>query len=210
MQRALILGTALLSLATGAQSASHQATVNNASTDSRIHDVVRFWREAGPTLWFAKDPAFDQRFRDRFLATYEQAARGELDGWATTPEGALALLILLDQFPRNAFRDTPRMYATDAHARRIADAAIRVGHDSQVPKELRLFVYIPFGHSEDLQDQERSVALSAPLGEPSASQAKHHRDIILRFGRFPHRNSILGRRMRLEEKVYLDNGGYKG
>lgn len=209
MQRALILGTALLSLAAGAQSTIPKSTVN-ATADSRIQAIVGFWREAGPTLWFAKDPAFDQRFRDRFLAAHEEAARGELDKWATTPDGALALLILLDQFPRNAFRDSPRMYATDAHARRIADAAIRAGYDLQVPKELRLFMYLPFGHSEDLQDQERSVALSATLGEPSASQAKHHRNIILRFGRFPHRNAILGRRMRLEEKVYLDNGGYKG
>jgi uncharacterized protein (DUF924 family) len=172
--------------------------------------VVDFWREAGPKLWFAKDPAFDRRFRERFIALHEAAARGELDAWNGTPEGSLALLILLDQFPRNAFRGTPRMYATDAQARALADRAIRSGLDRAVEPELRVFMYLPFGHSENLADQERAVRLCESLGEPTLSHAKHHRDIVRRFGRFPHRNPILGRAMRPEEQQYLDEGGYTG
>ena len=172
--------------------------------------VVDFWRAAGPGLWFAKDPEFDRRFRERFLWLYLAAARGELSDWPRTPEGAMALVILLDQFPRNSFRNTPRMYATDAMARQVADAALKAGHDQAVEAGLRLFFYLPFGHSESLADQERSVALSAALGEPNLSHAKRHRDIVRRFGRFPHRNPILGRAMTEEEQRYLDEGGYAG
>jgi uncharacterized protein (DUF924 family) len=172
--------------------------------------VVMFWREAGPGLWFAKDAEFDRRFRERFIRLYEAAARRELDEWTRTADGAMALIILLDQYPRNSFRGTPRMYATDETARQIAAAAIAAGHDQAFEPALRLFFYLPFAHSEALADQERSVALVAALGEPSLSRAKHHRDIIRRFGRFPHRNPILGRTMTEEEQRYLDNGGFKG
>lgn len=172
--------------------------------------VVAFWREAGPGLWFAKDEAFDRRFRERFLSLYEMAARGELDGWVATPDGALALVLLLDQFPRNAFRGTSRMYATDPIARQVASAAIDAGRDRVVDAQLQLFFYLPLGHSENLADQERSVALAARLGEPSVSHAIGHRDIIRRFGRFPHRNPILGRAMRPEEQQFLDDGGFAG
>lgn len=172
--------------------------------------VVDFWREAGPRLWFAKDDNFDRRFRDGFLPLHERAARGELAGWLATPEGALALMLLLDQFPRNAFRNTPRMYAADALAREMADRALRMAHDQAVPRELRLFFYLPFAHSEDMEDQRRSVALNQSLGEPDASHARRHHDIVQRFGRFPHRNPILGRAMRDEEQRYLDDGGYAG
>ena len=129
-------------------------------------EVVAFWRQAGPSMWFAKDADFDRRFREAFIQAHEAAARGDLDGWAATAEGALALLLLLDQFPRNVFRGTPRMYATDAAARRIAAAAVDAGHDQGMPRELRTFFYLPFGHSEDLADQERSVRLCGPLGPP--------------------------------------------
>ena len=172
--------------------------------------VVHFWREAGPSLWFAKDDAFDRKFRERFLALHEAAARGELNGWVATADGALALMVLLDQFPRNAFRGTPRMYATDALARELANAAIQAGHDRAVAEQLQFFFYLPFGHSENLADQERSVALAQRLGQPNLSHAERHRDIVRRFGRFPHRNPILGRAMRPEEQFYLDQGGYAG
>jgi uncharacterized protein (DUF924 family) len=172
--------------------------------------VVAFWREAGPGLWFAKDEAFDRRFRERFLPLHEAAARGELAAWLVTTDGAFALMVLLDQFPRNAFRGTPRMYATDALAREVADAAIKAGHDRAAPTELQLFFYLPFGHSEDLADQERSVALTRRLGQPTLSHAEHHRDIIRRFGRFPHRNPLLRRPMRPEEQRFLDEGGFAG
>lgn len=172
--------------------------------------VVAFWQAAGPGRWFAKDEAFDTRFRDRFLAAHEAAARGELAAWAVSVDGALALVILLDQFPRNAFRGTARMYATDGHARLVADAAITAGHDRAFDHELAKFFYLPFAHSEHLADQERSVALTRRLGEPDLSHALGHRDIIRRFGRFPHRNPILGRHMTPEEQHYLENGGFKG
>ncbi|HEX5658123.1 MAG TPA: DUF924 family protein [Polyangiales bacterium] len=173
-------------------------------------EVIEFWRGAGPRMWFAKDDEFDRRFRERFLTLHESAVRGELASWRDSPEGVLALCVLLDQFPRNAFRGTPRMYATDALAREIADRALRAKLDQQLDKEMRLFVYLPFGHSEDLDDQERSVQLAEELGEPNLSHAKQHRDIVKRFGRFPHRNPILGRATRPEERKYLDEGGFQG
>jgi uncharacterized protein (DUF924 family) len=173
-------------------------------------DVIDFWREAGIGLWFAKDDAFDRRFRDRFLSGYEAAARGELSGWVATAEGALALVLLLDQFPRNAFRGTPRMYATDVLARTVAAAAVAAGHDRAVQAELQMFFYLPFGHSEQLADQDRSVALFRRLGQPHLAHAERHCGIVRRFGRFPHRNPILGRTTTAEERHYLDEGGYAG
>jgi len=178
--------------------------------DPRALEVVSFWRAAGPSMWFAKDPAFDQRFRERFLALHEDAVAGALTAWLGTPEESLALLILLDQFPRNAFRGTPRMYATDALARTIADRALEAGHDGKIEPALRVFMYLPFGHSERLADQERSVALNRALGPTNLAHAEHHRDIVRRFGRFPHRNAILGRKTTPEEQTYLDEGGFQG
>ncbi len=172
--------------------------------------VVDFWRQAGPDRWFAKDPAFDRLFRERFLALHEAAARGGLSGWSDSALGALALLLLLDQFPRNCFRGTRRMYATDPLARDIAAGAIEAGHDQAVEASVRLFFYLPFGHSEDPADQEKSVALTRVLGEPYLAHALGHHDIIRRFGRFPHRNPILGRAMTAEEQRFLDAGGFSG
>jgi uncharacterized protein (DUF924 family) len=172
--------------------------------------VVSFWTEAGPALWFAKDPAFDARFRDRFLLEHEAAARGELQHWLSTPDGALALVLLLDQFPRNAFRETARMYDTDAMAREVARRAFAAGYDREVAMNLRKFFVLPFAHSEDLADQERSVALARRIGAEDLAHAEHHRDIVRRFGRFPHRNAILGRESTPAEKEYLANGGYAG
>jgi uncharacterized protein (DUF924 family) len=172
--------------------------------------VLAFWNEAGPALWFAKDADFDRRFRERFLLDHEAAARGELAHWQSTPEGALALILLLDQFPRNAFRGTERMYATDASARNAASLALAAGYDREFPLELRKFFVLPFAHSEDLADQERSVALARRLGPDDLAHAEHHRDIVRRFRRFPHRNRILGRESTPEETAYLANGGYTG
>jgi uncharacterized protein (DUF924 family) len=177
---------------------------------SRAVDIIDFWQNAGPRLWFSKDPDFDRVFRERFLLDHEAAARGELMHWQGTPEGALALVILLDQFPRNAFRDTPRMYDTDAMARRVASVAFAAGHDRVIPQELRKFLVLPFAHSEDLADQERSVALARRIGPHDLERALHHRDIVRRFGRFPHRNRTLGRESTDEEQRYLDSGGYQG
>jgi uncharacterized protein (DUF924 family) len=173
-------------------------------------DVVAFWREAGPKRWFKKDDAFDRVFRERFLATHEAAARGELAEWQRSPTGALALVILLDQFPRNAFRGTARVYATDEAARRAADAAIAAGHDRKIAKGLRIFFYLPFEHSENLADQDRSVELLRGSNKRQRRFSEHHREIIRRFGRFPHRNAILGRPTTPDEQRFLDEGGFAG
>jgi uncharacterized protein (DUF924 family) len=172
--------------------------------------VVSFWVEAGPALWFAKDAAFDARFRERFLREHEAAVRGELQHWLSTPDGALALVLLLDQFPRNAFRGTPRMYDTDAPAREVARQAFAAGYDREIAMPLRKFFVLPFAHSENLADQERSVALARNMGADDLAHAQHHRDIVKRFGRFPHRNAILGRESTPAEVEYLANGGYAG
>ena len=184
------------------------APINATSGDAA--SVVDFWREAGPRRWFAKDAAFDRRFRERFLSLHQAAARNAFTGWLTASENALAILLLLDQFPRNAFRGTPHMYATDALARQCADAAIGAGHDRMVATELQLFFYLPFGHSEIMADQDRSVMLATRLGQPHLSHAERHRGIVRRFGRFPHRNPILGRAMTPDEQRFLDDGGYAG
>lgn len=176
----------------------------------RAIEIIEFWENAGPALWFAKDAEFDRRFRERFLNDHEAAARGELMHWQSSPEGAFALVLLLDQFPRNAFRDTPRMYDTDASARKVAAVAFAAGYDRVTPRVLQKFFVLPFAHSEDLADQERAVALARRIGAEDLGHAEHHRDIVRRFGRFPHRNRILGRESTAEELEYLRNGGYQG
>ena len=176
----------------------------------RPEDVLAFWREAGPSRWFRKDEAFDAQFRTRFLAAHEAAASGELDEWSRSAEGALALLVLLDQFPRNAFRGTPRMFATDAKAREVAYAALEEGFDKEADTELRNFFYLPFMHSESLADQDLAVELTRALGDEPYRYAVLHRDIIFKFGRFPHRNAVLGRATLPDEQRFLDDGGFAG
>ncbi|MEW9805408.1 DUF924 family protein [Mesorhizobium sp. ZMM04-5] len=173
-------------------------------------DVVEFWSNAGQEAWFTKDADFDAGFHDRFRTLHFAAARRELDHWMDHPDGALALMILLDQFPRNCFRGTGHMFATDPLARHFARQAFEAGHVDRVPEELRIFFVLPFEHSEDLADQHLSVELSAPYGEEFMKYAVIHRDIIERFGRFPHRNPALGRQTTAEEKAFLDDGGFSG
>jgi uncharacterized protein (DUF924 family) len=172
--------------------------------------VVEFWREAGLACWFDKDPVFDTTFRRRFLRLHYAAARRELDAWAETPMGALALLILLDQFPRNAFRGTAHMFATDALALALAKRFLAARFEAGFPPELQLFFFLPFTHSERLEDQEVSVARRSALGPHLERKAREHREIIRRFGRFPHRNAMLGRETTPEEAAYLAGGGFAG
>ena len=172
--------------------------------------VIAFWKQAGPKRWFAKDEGFDRDFRHRFNAAHMQAARRELEGWLTTADGALALLILLDQYPRNAFRGTAHMFATDPLARFYARKMVDAGLDQQVEPQLRAFCYLPFEHSEDPQDQQRSLALNQQLDASTYHWAKEHADIIERFGRFPHRNGVLGRTSTDEERAFLKAGGFAG
>lgn len=176
---------------------------------SEAAELVAFWTEAGRSRWFTRDEAFDRAFRERFLALHERAAGGELDdAWGREPESALALVLLLDQFPRNSFRGSARAYATDERARRVADRALAAGHDERVPAALRFFFFLPFEHSESLEDQDRSVALHRAVG--MAEWAEQHRELIRRFGRFPHRNAVLGRESTEEEKAFLAAGGFAG
>jgi uncharacterized protein (DUF924 family) len=175
-------------------------------------DIIEFWRAAGPDRWFSPDAAFDETCRVRFLLTHEAAARGDLNEWELTPEGAHAVVLLLDQLPRNMFRGTRRAYATDPAALDTAERAIEKGFDQKVEPDLRRFFYLPFMHSEDLADQERSVALNEASGdEDAATWARHHRDLIARFGRFPHRNVVLGREIAAEEQAFLtEEAAFKG
>ena len=173
-------------------------------------EIVAFWREAGPDHWFKKDTAFDDEIRRRFLASYQAAAAGKLKSWEDNAEGALALLLLLDQFSRNMFRGDARTFAADPLARAVAAGAIIRGFDGQFP-DMRSFFYLPFEHSEDLADQERGIALYRAAGDADGLKwAEIHADIIRRFGRFPHRNAMLGRTTTPEEQAFLDSGGFAG
>jgi len=179
--------------------------------DRRSADVVAFWREAGRQgRWFEPDERFDRTFRDRYLDLHMDVAARRHDDWMASPDGALALLILADQFPRNAFRGTGHMYATDPLARLYARQALDAGHMDAIEADMRLFLCLPFAHSEDLRDQDLSVRLNAQLGQPWLAHAEGHRDIIRRFGRFPHRNPLLCRITTPEEADFLERGGFQG
>lgn len=172
-------------------------------------DVVAFWKEAGPDKWFAKDEAFDADFRERGHALHWAAARRERDDWMNTAEGALALLILLDQYPRNSFRGTAHQFATDPLALMFANQAVACDLHLAVEPALKNFLLLPFEHSERIEDQDRYMALVAG-DEELEEWGKLHRDIIVRFGRFPHRNAALGRQTTPEEQTFLDQGGFGG
>lgn len=174
------------------------------------HEVVAFWRNAGPQQWFSKSADFDAAFRTRFEAAHMAAAARQLDAWLDDATGALALMVLLDQFPRNAYRDTAHMFATDPLAQYFADRAIAAGHDLGVEPHLRQFFYLPFEHAENLAAQNRAVALMETLDADSLRWAVLHRDIVKRFGRFPHRNAALGRQTTQAEQEFLDSGGFAG
>ncbi len=170
-------------------------------------DVLDFWFvETSPVQWFQVSPDFDDLLRERFLPIYQYAVNGLFDSWAQNADGALALILIYDQFPRNMFRDTPRAYTTDTNARAVATMALERGFDQIHPPLRRPFFYLPFEHSENLDDQTRAVELfrkittDNPLGLQYAVQ---HRDVIARFGRFPHRNAILGRPSTPDEEKYL-------
>jgi uncharacterized protein (DUF924 family) len=186
------------------------AVAEAAAVATSPFEIVAFWREAGADRWFATDTAFDTAFRTRFQNLHMSAAARLHDGLIETADGALALLLLTDQFPRNAFRGTGHMYATDSLARHYARAALAAGHMDRVAPELQLFFCLPFAHSEDRADQDRSVALTAPLGLDSLSYAMGHRAIVYRFGRFPHRNAILARQTTADEAAFLAAGGFTG
>ena len=187
---------------------------------NRAGEVLDFWfgQEGDPEYgqfreeWFRKDPAFDASVTARFAGLYEEAAAGDLDGWREDAEGCLALVIVLDQFPRNMFRGDGRIHAEDDRALVASKYAVEHALDRELPAFMRMFLYMPFMHSESVEDQRRSVELFERLaGEEGApdvvSYAVAHRDIVERFGRFPHRNEILGRETTQEEAVFLTTEG---
>jgi uncharacterized protein (DUF924 family) len=178
-------------------------------------DVTGFWTAAGPAKWWNRSDAFDDAIRLRFEPVHHAAARGEYAAWEASADGALALILLFDQFPRNLYRNSAHAFATDPLARAIARRAVESGKDKATTAELRTFIYMPFMHSEDLADQDMAVALfeayDAETGELSnLKYAVEHREIIRRFGRFPHRNPLFGRATTAEERAFLDGGGFAG
>jgi uncharacterized protein (DUF924 family) len=175
------------------------------------NDILHFWREAGPKAWFARSSAFDAAIRLKFEPLHHAAARGEYDAWAETADGALALLILLDQFPRNLYRGSGHAYATDGKARAIARAAVARGFHNAVEPALAQFFVLPFEHSEAIEDQDEALRLTVALADAELRKwVEIHRDIIARFGRFPHRNAALGRATTPAEQAFLDDGGFAG
>lgn len=175
-----------------------------------IAEVLEFWFAPGMAeKWFVKDPAFDAEVRARLGAPREAAAAGELESWRDSADGCLALIVLLDQAPRNLFRGQARAFATDAAARQLTGHALAQGFDAALTQDQRGFLYMPLEHSETLDDQEASLRLTAALDEdPDWHQyAVRHRDIIARFGRFPHRNAVLGRESTPEEEAFLEQPG---
>lgn len=198
------------------------------STVKTYADVIEFWLgdldaygQASPEVaarWWRKDPAFDRAIGDAFAPTYEAIVAGRCDGWLETPAGRLGYILVLDQLARNMFRDTPKMFAADPLARRATHEGFAKGHDRMLPLDGKVFFYMPLMHSEHLEDQEQCVALFEALAREAPAPARPrlaenhrfaiaHRDIIARFGRFPHRNAILGRASTDEELAFLEQPG---
>jgi uncharacterized protein (DUF924 family) len=179
--------------------------------ESTPADILKFWREAGRDRWYKRDDAFDAEVRHRYLDLWRKAAAGELSSWEASDDSALALTIVLDQFPRNMFRGDIRTYASDRQARDVAARAIDRGTDARIDRALLEFLYLPFMHSEHLPDQLRCIELFGGTSNAENKEyAEQHADIIRRFGRFPHRNRILGRETTPEEQAFLDGGGFTG
>ncbi len=182
---------------------------------SSPHDVIECWLRHGPEAWFSRNEALDAEIEADYADLHFKASRCELSDWEETPEGTLALLLLLDQFPRNLFRGSAHSYATDPLARTTAHRALAKGFDKPVEPLLRPFFYLPFEHSEEMEDQRFSVSLFEKHRDETGDAeplkwAIVHLELIERFGRFPHRNAALGRQTTAEEQAYLDNDGFKG
>jgi len=168
-------------------------------------EVLSFWFGQDHKKWFVKDPAFDEDIRRRFLGLYELGVNRKLDDWKSEPKGCLALVIVLDQFPRNMFRNTARAFEGDSLALEAARIIVAQGWDKGYTEDERTFAYLPFEHSEALADQEESMRLFQ--GNPNLEWARKHWEIVRRFGRFPHRNAALGRESTREELEFLEQPG---
>ncbi len=174
-----------------------------------IETILNFWFvENGPKQWFTHDPVFDDAIRDRFAGLVEKAAKGELSHWRATVRGALAEIIILDQFPRNLYRGDARAFGCDSLALQAAGQALQKKVDQGLSESERVFLYLPFEHSESEEDQKTSVRLYANLSDASfLDWAEKHKKIIDRFGRYPHRNAVLGRSSTAEERAFLEEEG---
>ena len=175
-------------------------------------DILNFWLdEVGPKGWYEASDDLDETVRDRFLDAYHRACDGTNGLWLTYPSGTLAYIILMDQFPRNMFRGSPRMYATDAKAAEIARASLDAGDAEHLPDDVNQFLVLPLMHSESRADHDACVAWMDRIGtDENRKFARHHREIIEQFGRFPHRNAILGRETTAEERKFIADGGFTG
>jgi len=173
--------------------------------------VLEFWQNAGPKLWFSKDDAFDASIKQQFGALHEKAAANELSNWESEPDSALALILILDQFSRNLFRNDARAFAQDELCLRITKSVLSNEFDAKVDPSVKQFFYMPLMHSESILDQRHCVSLFHAAEMPdNLKYAILHRDIIERFGQFPHRNSVLGRPTSPAERSFLDGGGFSG
>lgn len=179
----------------------------NRAAENEIEDILTFWfSDSVKKLWFNSTPEFDAKLKQKYLPLVERAERGELDAWAEDAHGALALVIILDQFPLNMFRQQARSFATEAKARQAAHQAVNMKMDQSLSDEQKVFLFMPFMHSENLADQDKAVELFEQAGlVDNLRYAKHHRELIRRFGRFPHRNRALGRESSAEEIEYLNS-----
>ncbi|MEO3413983.1 DUF924 family protein [Roseovarius sp. CAU 1744] len=176
-------------------------------------DVLSFWLDdVGPAGWYETSPELDQKIRDRFEEAWHEAREGRYGLWLTYPSGTLAYIILMDQFPRNMFRDDERAFATDRHASAAAKAAIHRKWDMRIDEPARQFFYLPMMHSENLCDQDRCIRLICErmpkTGPGNLLHARAHREVIRMFGRFPYRNEALDRECTAAERAYIDEGGY--
>ncbi len=177
--------------------------------DTQPQDILDFWTQIGPEKWWTRDDEVDSTVHERFGETFKQAAAGQLDHWLENPDSALALIIILDQFSRNLHRDSPKAFAQDTRCAHLVRKVMDKKLDEQMPGDLRAFCYLPLMHSENPHDQSLCVQEMQKLGlKNNIEAAEEHADIIRRFGRFPHRNAVLGRTMTAAEQAFLDDGGF--
>lgn len=174
-------------------------------------EVLEFWLTSGPSAWWRKNAEFDSTIKNRFGELIEPAAVRKLDSWRNNPQSCLALVLILDQFSRNLFRGSDKTFAQDDYALELAKYGVKKGFDNNEPAAIYEFFYMPYMHSEKLEDQNICVDLIRTRGNKASLKAAiEHQDIITRFGRFPHRNFVLGRKITPEEQTFLDSGGFSG
>lgn len=178
---------------------------------AKPEDVLEFWTKAGPEKWWSKDDTFDAEIKHLFESTHTHAKNGKLNSWLHTPDNTLALVIVLDQFSRNLFRNDAKAFAQDEQCVAIVHNTISSGFDRKMREDIGMFNYLPLMHSENISDQKQCVKEMTRLGLESETKfAIIHFDIIAKFGRFPHRNDVLGRTTTAEEQAFLDEGGFSG